>query len=92
MDSEIKRLLKLEQIKGFNLLESEKKKLAEWKSQQKRIKPVEPKNKIPKGYVKAEIGVGDEPRFVAKQDLETTAKIVKNVVKASDKETGEIEE
>ena len=37
MDLEINRLLKLEQIPGFEMLEEEKKILAEWKKKQKSV-------------------------------------------------------
>lgn len=87
MDNEIKRLLKLEQIKGFKLLESEKKRLAEWKSQQKRVKPVK-KEKLPKGHVELEMGVEDTPIVVPKSEL---GEVVKNVVAPEEKETGKIE-
>lgn len=96
MDNDIKRLLKLEQIKGFNLLDSEKKKLAEWKSQQKHIKPVAPKKeKVPKDHEVMNMGSGETPTIVAKSELGQATeevKVVKNIVTTEDKETGKIEE
>lgn len=94
MDSEIKRLLKLESIKGFQLLESEKKTLAEWKKQQKRIKPVV--KKVPEGFVEVERGVENKPEIVPIEETapvneNSAIHIVKNVVKDEDKETGKIE-
>lgn len=95
MDSEIKRLLKLESIKGFNLLDSEKKKLAEWKKAQRRIKPVEPKPvEAPEGHTVMEMGTSDNPTIVANEDLGPVpeVKVVKNIVKEAEKESGKIEE
>lgn len=93
MDKEIKRLLRLEQIKGFNLLASEKKKLEEWKRSQKAIKPIVPKKpKVPKDHTELEIGANDTPTIVPNEEIKEPVvenTLVKNVVE--EKETGELE-
>lgn len=89
MDKEIKRLLKLDSIKGFRLLESEKKTLEEWKAKQKRIKPK--KSDLPKGAILEEIGTENHPTITMSEDnASEVRKVVKNIVE--DKETGKIEE
>lgn len=84
IDNEIKRLLKLESIKGFQLLDSEKQKLAEWKANQKPVKAK--KVKAPKGFTVMDgMGANGEPTIVENKTIK-----IDNVV--VDKETGEIEE
>lgn len=93
MDSEIKRLLKLEQIKGFNLLDSEKKKLAEWKAAQKHIQPVVPKKpKIPKNHTEMEMGTEAGPTIIPDKEIgpKPEPEKVVNVVAPEDKTTGAI--
>lgn len=96
MDNEIKRLLKLEQIKGFNLLDSEKKKLADWKKQQKRVKVSAPKKiEVPEDHTIMEMGANDTPTIVANEDLgekPAEVKVVKNIVEPEDKTVGSVEE
>lgn len=95
MDNEIKRLLKLEQIKGFNLLDSEKKKLADWKKQQKRIKPIAPKKvEVPEGHTIMEMGANDTPTVVANEELgevPTEVEKVKNIVEPEEKTINSVE-
>lgn len=91
MNKEIKRLLKLDSIKGFQLLESEKKMLEEWKAKQKHIKPV--KKNLPKGAIVEEIGTENHPSIVMPDEANNAPKekkVVKNIVE--DKETGKIGE
>lgn len=76
MDNEIKRLLKLDSIKGFRLLESEKQRLAEWKKAQKRIKPTK----------KVETGTTENKTSA------NEVKLTKNVVATEDKENGKLGE
>lgn len=93
MDIEIKRLLKLENIPGFNLLDSEKKKLAEWKSKQKQIFPIEPKKvKVPKGHTKMEMGTEAGPTITPNKELGAVPEEAKtqNVVHSEEKTTGEL--
>ena len=93
MDSEIKRLLKLEQIPGFNLLDSEKKKLEEWKANQKRITPVPPKKiKVPKDHSVMEMGTHAGPTITPNKELGAVPEEAKtqNVVHSEEKTTGEV--
>ena len=104
MDKEIKRLLTLSSIPGFNLLPKEEAKLAEWKKLQKRVKaPEKIERVIPEGYVELEgIGADGKNTFIPAQETieqpkkkKTTRKYTRrknaNVVKSSEKETGELE-
>lgn len=103
MDNDIKRLLKLEQIKGFKLLDSEKKKLAEWKVAQKHITPVKPgKIRVPKDHTKMEMGTEAGPTIVPNKEIgekvneEPEKKVddkvekITNVVQPEEKVTGEL--
>lgn len=98
MDSEIKRLLKLSSIPGFQLSKKELKTLDEWKKAQKSVKPKRTrKTRAPKGYkVMDGMGVGTKPTIVSEDSLhdaiEETPKKVTNQVKPEEKEIGEIEE
>lgn len=76
MDLEINRLLKLEQIPGFEMLEEEKKVLAEWKKKQKSVVEEEPE--IPEGYEELDMGSEAGP-VVRKVTAKNMAK-VKNVI------------
>lgn len=78
MDLEINRLLKLEQIPGFEMLEEEKKVLAEWKKKQKSVIKEEEEVKIPKGYEELDMGSEAGP-VVRKVTAKNMAK-VKNVI------------
>ena len=78
MDLEINRLLKLEQIPGFEMLEEEKKILAEWKKKQKSVIKEEEQAEIPKGYEELDMGSEAGP-VVRKVTAKNMAK-VKNVI------------
>ena len=54
MDREIKRLLKLSNIPGFNLAEEEVKKLKAWKKKQQPVRPRKPRAKKTTNEVKSE--------------------------------------
>nr|DAO33653.1 MAG TPA: hypothetical protein [Caudoviricetes sp.] len=78
MDLEINRLLKLEQIPGFEMLEEEKKVLAEWKKKQKSVIKEDKESEIPKGYEELDMGSEAGP-VVRKVTAKNMAK-VKNVI------------
>ena len=78
MDLEINRLLKLEQIPGFEMLEEEKKVLAEWKKKQKSVIKEEEQAEIPEGYEELDMGSEAGP-VVRKVTAKNMAK-VKNVI------------
>lgn len=103
MDNDIKRLLKLEQIKGFKLLDSEKKKLAEWKAAQKRVTPVPPRKvKAPKDHTIMEMGTEAGPTIVPNKEIgekvdekiekkiDNKVEKITNVVQPEEKVTGEL--
>ena len=104
MDKDIRRLLKLSQIPGFKLQESEEKKLAEWKKEQFRVKVPKKQRVIPKGYAELDgigadgkntlIATSEDPQATKKKKTtrRSSRKKIANVVKYSDKEIGEIEE
>ena len=78
MDLEINRLLKLEQIPGFEMLEEEKKVLAEWKKKQKSVIKEDKELEIPEGYEELDMGSEAGP-VVRKVTAKNMAK-VKNVI------------
>ncbi len=78
MDLEINRLLKLEQIPGFEMLEEEKKVLAEWKKKQKSVIKEDKESEIPEGYEELDMGSEAGP-VVRKVTAKNMAK-VKNVI------------
>ena len=78
MDLEINRLLKLEQIPGFEMLEEEKKILAEWKKKQKSVIKEDKELEIPEGYEELDMGSEAGP-VVRKVTAKNIAK-VKNVI------------
>lgn len=78
MDLEINRLLKLEQIPGFEMLEEEKKVLAEWKKKQKSVIKEDKEVEIPEGYEELDMGSEAGP-VVRKVTAKNMAK-VKNVI------------
>lgn len=101
MNNEIKRLLKLSAIPGFQLTATEIETLKEWKKTQKSVKPAKKvKQKAPEGFkVDEQIGDAKGPAIVPVEDSEEKAenrkkeiKTVKNIVKDEQKETGKIEE
>lgn len=94
MDNDIKRLLKLEQIPGFVLLDQERKKLEEWKKNQKRVKPIKRERHIPEGLKEMEMGSGDTPTLIKEDALGPVpeeVKVVKNVVDSDEKTSGSVE-
>ena len=78
MDLEINRLLKLEQIPGFEMLEEEKKVLAEWKKKQKSVIKEEEEVEIPEGY--EELDMGSEAGPVVRKVTAKNMTKVKNVI------------
>lgn len=76
MDLEINRLLKLEQIPGFEMSEEEKKTLAEWKKNQKSV--IKEDKEVPKGY--EELDMGSEAGPVLRKVTAKNMAKVKNVV------------
>lgn len=99
MDSEIKRLLKLANIPGFQLSDKEIRKLEDWKAKQKSVKPVKAKaKKAPKGFkYDKEMGTASGPTMIevkeVKDELETDGMVeisrpefVNNVVEKSENE------
>ena len=78
MDLEINRLLKLEQIPGFEMLEEEKKILAEWKKKQKSVIKEDKELEIPEGYEELDMSSEAGP-VVRKVTAKNIAK-VKNVI------------
>lgn len=78
MDLEINRLLKLEQIPGFEMLEEEKKILAEWKKKQKSVIKEDKESEIPEGYEELDMGSEAGP-VIRKVTAKNMAK-VKNVI------------
>lgn len=78
MDLEINRLLKLEQIPGFEMSEEEKKALAEWKENQKSVIKEDKQVEISKGYEELDMGSEAGP-VVRKVTAKNMAK-VKNVI------------
>ena len=78
MDLEINRLLKLEQIPDFEMLEEEKKVLAEWKKKQKSVIKEDKESEIPEGYEELDMGSEAGP-VVRKVTAKNMAK-VKNVI------------
>ena len=77
MDLEINRLLKLEQIPGFEMLEEEKKILAEWKKKKSVIKE-DKESEIPEGY--EELDMGSEAGPVIRKVTAKNMVKVKNVI------------
>ena len=78
MDLEINRLLKLEQIPGFEMLEEEKKILAEWKKKQKSVIKEDKESEIPEGY--EELNMGSEAGPVIRKVTAKNMAKVKNVI------------
>lgn len=78
MDLEINRLLKLEQIPGFEMLEEEKKILAEWKKKQKSVIKEDKESEIPEGY--EELDMGSEAGPVIRKVTAKNMVKVKNVI------------
>ena len=78
MDLEINRLLKLEQIPGFEILEEEKKVLAEWKKKQKSVIKEDKESEIPEGY--EELDMGSEAGPVVRKVTAKNMVKVKNVI------------
>lgn len=79
MDLEINRLLKLEQIPGFQMSEEEKKALKEWKKNQKSVVEEAPVREIPEGYEEDE-GRGTEQGAALKKTTAKNMAKTKNVV------------
>nr|DAX51363.1 MAG TPA: hypothetical protein [Caudoviricetes sp.] len=78
MDLEINRLLKLEQIPGFQMSEEEKNTLTEWKKNQKSVVKEDKEVQVSKGYEELDMGSEAGP-VVRKVTAKNMAK-VKNVV------------
>ena len=90
MNSEIKRLLQLKSVPGFQLLEKEEAKLKAWKQEQKPVEIKKPRRtRARKGYTTMS-GMGDDTQ-VAEVPTKTIKKRT-NQVKKSEKEVGEIPE
>lgn len=87
MDSEIKRLLKLDSIPGFELLDSEKEKLKEWKKAQKSIKPKKASEPtVKKDEVLMEgMGTGETPTIVPKESIGETIEEIEDKEKKTKK-------
>lgn len=93
MDKEIKRLLSLRTNPFFQLSPEELEKIKEWEKEQKKVVIKEPKKiEVPEGFEICEgIGDGNTPAIIEKPKNKSRKK-TKNIVKAEDKEIGEVEE
>ena len=77
MDLEINRLLKLEQIPGFQMSEEERAALDEWKKNQKSVVEEETPE-VPKGY--EELDMGSEAGPILRKTTAKNMAKVKNVI------------
>lgn len=93
-DKEIKRLLSLKANPHFQLSPSEMEKVEEWEKKQEKIEIKEPEViTAPEGYVVSDgIGDGNKPAILPKPQKTRKNRKTKNIVKAEDKEIGDIEE
>jgi len=80
MDLEINRLLKLEQIPGFQMSEEERAALDEWKKNQKSVIKEDKEVEIQKGY--EELDMGSEAGPVLRKTTAKNMAKVKNVIEA----------